>query len=76
MEKKENFERTSMLFSNVLHVVHVHVVLQKYVINLSYPQISMNVRLLKQTIVTPTLFVITLRDLTSVDVSKDMREMA
>lgn len=71
MEKKENFERTSMLFSNVLHVV-----LQKHVINLSYPQISMNVRLLKQTIVTPTLFVITLRDLTSVDVSKDMREMA
>ena len=36
----------------------------------------MNVRSLKQTTVTPTLFVVTLRDPTSVDVSKDMREMA
>ena len=36
----------------------------------------MNVRILKQTIVTPTLFVVTLRDPTFVDVSKDMREMA
>jgi len=36
----------------------------------------MNVKILKQTIVTPTLFVVTRRDLTSVDVSKGMREMA
>jgi len=39
-------------------------------------QILMNVRILKQTIVTPTLFVVTLRDPTFADVSKDMREMA
>lgn len=36
----------------------------------------MNVKILKQTIVIPTLFVVTRKDLTSVDVSRDMREMA
>ena len=36
----------------------------------------MNVLILQQTSVTPTPFAQTLKDLTSVDVSKDMREMA
>ena len=46
------------------------------ILNVYHPQISMNVRILKETIVTPTLFVVTLQDLSSVDVLKDMREMA